>query len=256
MDAWRPGAGWPGLAERRVDVWRLLTRALTPANLKTLDAALSEEERAEADRRTHRSARDELIVARGLTRKVLARCLGIDPRELRFERDDRGRPHLAGELLREPLDFNLSHTRGVVLLAARRTETGGERVGVDVEHMRRPVHWRALAERFFSAPDVRAINALPDERQLEGFFTCWTRKEALVKAQGTGIALAFGAFGVSADPDRPPVLDPANESAWHSEAWVLQDLPMETGYRACLAASAPVEAVRLWELDTTDSDFC
>lgn len=188
-------------------------------------------------------------MARGLTRRVLGRCLETDPRGLSFERDERGRPRLADEAQRRLLDFNISHTRGELLIATRRVEEAGERIGIDVEHVRDRVSWRALSQRFFSPADVQAIGALPADDQLEGFFTCWTRKEALVKAEGTGIAHAFGAFGVSADPDRAPTLHPTNEPPWTGAAWHLQDLPMVPGYRACVATTSPVDTVRLWTCD-------
>src|SRR5439155_18666286 len=90
---------------------------------------------------------------------------------------------------------------------------------IDIEHLRPMPDALVLARRFFSAAEVEALVRLEVDRLRLCFFSCWTRKEAYVKATGEGIASRLQAFTVSTEPRRAALLDSeagANETArWH-----------------------------------------
>src|SRR5690606_35000212 len=86
--------------------------------------------------------------------------------------------------------FNLSHTRGMAVLAVTRA---GE-VGVDVESVQRRVELLALSERYFAASEHRRIAQLSGPAQREQFFRVWTLKEAYLKACGLGLRIALDSF--------------------------------------------------------------
>jgi 4'-phosphopantetheinyl transferase len=73
----------------------------------------------------------------------------------------------------------------------------GRELGVDIEVWRQTSDEAALVRRFFSPLEIAAYEALPAERRREGFFNCWTRKEAYVKAVGRGLGLALDSFDVA-----------------------------------------------------------
>ncbi|MBC7893178.1 MAG: 4'-phosphopantetheinyl transferase superfamily protein [Sphingobacteriaceae bacterium] len=84
-----------------------------------------------------------------------------------------GKPFVPGRF-----EFSLAHTNGLVVAAG--TDRG--RVGVDVESVRplEPAHFHA----FFTPAELTHIAATPDpSRELLRY---WTRREALVKADGRG----------------------------------------------------------------------
>jgi 4'-phosphopantetheinyl transferase len=228
----------PGLSQE-VHVWRTALD-LSEVCLHRLWQALDSEERERANRFHFAKDRDHFIAARGRLRAILSRYLQIQPRDLRFVYGARGKPSLAGQT--GGLRFNLAHSHGLALYAIAE----GREVGIDVEFIRPSVAGEGIAERFFSRLEVAALRSLPPTQRQVGFFTCWTRKEAFLKAHGEGLGYGLNQFSVSVAPDEPAALvaipsDP--EAAAH---WSLQDLAPGPGYVAALAVERPLGNLRCW----------
>jgi 4'-phosphopantetheinyl transferase len=147
---------------------------------------LSDEERRRGERfQRERDAR-EFRFRRAFRRVVLAPYLGASPDAVRFTAGRFGKPGLADE---PELAFNGSSRGGVVLLAVAR----GTAVGVDVEHVggawADPEEIARLVPRVATPAEERRFQALAADARVEAFARLWTRKEALLKALGTGLAL-------------------------------------------------------------------
>jgi 4'-phosphopantetheinyl transferase len=141
--------------------------------------------RADPPRRLH-------LVARGLQRLMLSRLFpAAAPRDWQFERSEAGRPSLAAAHGLD-VDFNLAHTRGLVVMAAGRDM----QLGIDVERFERRRSLE-IARRYFSPLEIAAFEALPADRQPRRFVELWTLKEAYLKAIGTGIAGGLGSMTFS-----------------------------------------------------------
>lgn len=209
--------------------WAPATEPDDPALLALLDQG----ERRRHEGMRHGPARRTHLTARAVTRLVLGDMLGVPARSLSFGAVCRtcGGPH-GKPVLRSPavpVRFSVSHSGGWCVVAFAL----GVEVGVDVEQIRLrgdmlPV--RALA------PGEREVLAgcAPAEREA-AFIRYWTRKEALLKATGDGLASDPAAIAVS-PPDRPAALlswdvDPAPPAPPH-----LTDLAAPPGYAAALAA--------------------
>jgi phosphopantetheinyl transferase len=124
--------------------------------------------------------------ARFLVRHTLSSLLGIAPAALRLRPRPGGKPELACAGLHS-LRFNLSHTRGLAMLAV--TMAGDAELGIDVECADRRVS-ADLVRAVLAPAELRAVLALPDERQSAAFLRLWTGKEAVLKAAGLGLAVA------------------------------------------------------------------
>jgi 4'-phosphopantetheinyl transferase len=85
---------------------------------------------------------------------------------------------------------------------------------VDVEMVRPDFAGEKIAERFFSPQEVRELRSLPAAVQDEGFFLCWTRKEAYIKARGEGLQIPLKSFHVSLTPTKPARLQADDSSRW------------------------------------------
>lgn len=178
------------LGENDVHLWR--TRQDIPAPLQEqLEATLSDDERVRAHRFLLPHLTVHYVAARGMLRDVLARYSRQPAADLRFTYGEHGKPSMDG-----PLRFNLSHSHGLALLAVTR----GHEVGVDLEAVRQDIMGERIAERFFSPREVQMLGALPADQQAVGFFNCWTRKEAYIKALGSGLFLALDRFDVTLAP--------------------------------------------------------
>ena len=109
------------------------------------------------------------------------------------------------------------------------------RLGVDIEKMRSEVDTVALAERFFSLRERAGLRALPDDLRVQGFFACWTRKEAFLKATGDGFSFPLADFSVTTRPDLEPSLEEIRGDTQARKQWVLVDIEVRDGYRAAVA---------------------
>ena len=206
-------------------------------------ARLDPSERTRLARLRHEERRREFVVSHGLLRRELGRALRCDPRRLRLVSAAHGKPSPAPDWPRPDVVFNISHTRGQVLVAIG-TWNG---IGVDIEHHRHLAAWCRLARRFFSPAERRALAALPVERQRAGFFACWCRKEALVKAHGDGVSVGLASFDVNVDPGAQAQVLALRGDRWPPLPWSLFDLEVGPGYSACLASAGEVEAVYCWD---------
>jgi 4'-phosphopantetheinyl transferase len=139
--------------------------------------------------------RNRYIVGRAVLRLLLGGVLNKPPALVRFRYTDRGKPEL-DETHGCRWHFNLSHSEGVALIGIARDR----RIGIDVERI--DLESRDLEDvaRIFSDDEQAAIRELPESQRAEGFYRCWVRKEAFVKAQGLGITCELKDFSVTIAP--------------------------------------------------------
>jgi 4'-phosphopantetheinyl transferase len=196
-------------------LWSARIDGMTREALDACQALLSPAERARAASHLLPSVQRARLACRGFLRMVLSRHAAVAPDVWRFGRGARGKPFVARPA-RAGLAFSLSHSGGLVICAV----TKGTRVGADIEDLRREVAERAIAARFYSDEERRALAALPATKRRYRFFALWTLREAYLKARGIGLALPLEQFEFDLDGERPRLLalpaaardDPAH---WH-----------------------------------------
>lgn len=192
------------------------------------------EEQRRADRYHFQKDRDHFIVARSRLRSILCRYLKIEPAHLHLSYGRYGKPELAGKMGNKTLRFNVSHSQGTALYAVAL----GREVGIDLENISFNVTDEEIAKiamRFFSPRDVAEFCALPVNMQKKAFITCWTRKEAYIKARGDGLSLSLDQFNVSLIPGDPPLLLKSSDGPEEAARWSLHELIPSTDYVAALA---------------------
>lgn len=223
------------LADDEVHVWRIDIEGqadLTPAR-----RILSEEERAKADR--YRFERDQrrCVLRRAALRNILANYLDTRPDQIEFSYGPRGKPELGGHFANAGYQFNLSFSGELALCAVARWP-----LGIDLEKERLVENAALVAKHFFTAEEIALQNAAADPNRV--FLRHWTRKEALIKATGSGLAVPLNAFDVSRL---------SGETAWQvtlpdafgnpTSSW-LQDIAAPSGWLAALATARRVENPR------------
>jgi 4'-phosphopantetheinyl transferase len=204
-----------------------------PAEELSDEGILAPDERARADRFHFERDRSRFIRVRVGLRTLLGGYLGIQPADIAFEYGIHGKPALAGGH-QSPLKFNVSHSDGVALMAI----SHGVEVGVDVEAIRPMADANQIAARFFSPRETAELQALP----AVSFFTCWTRKEAYLKARGDGLAQQLRAFSVTISPGATPVI--VDDEGGEGVNWSIHDLPPLAGYAAALVTRGSPRFVR------------
>jgi 4'-phosphopantetheinyl transferase len=232
------------LSENEVHVWR--TSVLQPlATIQKLRSLLSKDEIARAERFYFEKDRHRFIVSHGLLRKLLARYLNIplmSASQLRFCNNDYGKPSLDLDRQDGTLNFNLSHSDGLVLFAF----TYVRQIAVDIEYMRPDLDYQSLAEHYFSPLENQMLRALPVSARLEAFYQCWTRKEAYIKARGKGLSIPLDIFDVSLWPDEPAALLNSREDPQETARWILHALHPDPNYAAALAVEEHSWHLRCW----------
>lgn len=164
-------------------------------------------------------------------RRILASYLDQPPESLAFRDAFGGKPELNGETTR--LRFNLSHSRTVAALAVALEMD----VGVDVEDVR-PIE-ADVAKRYFSPTEFASLATLSGQSWLDAFYRCWTRKEAILKAEGVGLRIPLDAFDVSLLADEPAALLAARPKAKLTAQWNLHHLSIAEATMGALAVANP-----------------
>jgi 4'-phosphopantetheinyl transferase len=234
-DGWRR-AQRPPLDAHAVHVWRVpLDDDVRVRDYWTL---LSADEQARASRFVREVHRRRFVVAHGALRTIVAGYVDERPDALAFESAEHGKPSLRRGEDMPSIEFNLSHSDDLALIAV----TSARPVGVDLERWSADVEHLELAERFFSPSERAALHALADapEEVAAGFFAAWTRKEAYLKATGHGISRGLHHFDVALAPGEPARLLADRLDAGATERWRMVALDPAPGYSGALVVGAPL----------------
>jgi 4'-phosphopantetheinyl transferase len=209
FNSWDPNPPRLALHADKIHVWRAYLDCGDTA-LRRFEASLATDEKARAQRFVFQPDRNGFIATRGILRELLGRYLNRSPADIEFDYGPQGKPTLRTESPAERVEFNVSHSHGMALLAFAL----GRHVGVDVELIRPDFADQKIAERYFSPQEVAELRGLPPALQDEGFFLCWTRKEAYIKARGEGLQVPLTSFTVSLTPGEPELLQAADSFRW------------------------------------------
>jgi len=198
--------------------------------VRELGELLSPSERLRASRFAFDLDRNRFIVARARLRQFLAIRLDVPPASVELIFGRRGKPALAPRLACSGLRFNVSHSEDVAVYAfAFQCE-----VGIDVEAIRAIKYADSIATRLFSKFENDVYHALEPENKVLGFFNCWTRKEAFIKALGEGLYYRLDRFDVSLAPGDPVKILRVEEKCGNDCGWHLNAFCPAPGYVAAI----------------------
>jgi 4'-phosphopantetheinyl transferase len=235
-------AGLDGPATGTADVWWARRQDARVHHAGLLDEV--EQRRWAAYRRDE--DRERFLVGCALAKTVLAGYTGRPPAGIRFDRTCArcGQPHGKPTLNGSDFEHSVAHSGDLIAVAVARAP-----VGVDVEQLdgrRRPVGGRgdpdALARLVFSAAERTALAAADPADRARQFLVTWTRKEAVTKATGDGLRVAFSDVVVAGGAEPPRLISWPYPQAPQSAS--LLDLDAGAGYVAALAVIGPCRAVR------------
>jgi 4'-phosphopantetheinyl transferase len=168
----------PLLRDRDVHLWRV---DLSGDASLGMDAILDASEQERAARFVFVRDRNRYLHAHHALRVLLGAYLCMPPKDVRIEHGRHGKPFLNGQ----SLGFNISHSADCGIVAISRASE----IGVDLEVLKLPHETRRFAESVFSVSELDALSAVPEMELAAAFFSCWTRKEAYLKALGIGFTI-------------------------------------------------------------------
>lgn len=216
------------LESKQIHVW-CATLSDFDSKLSHFHALLSGAERRRAERFRSSKDCDFYVLRRGILREILGRYLEQHPSEIGFSYGRFGKPEIKGDRVRGPLHFNVSHSGDLALYAV----TPACPIGVDVEHLRPVLHFEEIASQFFSPREAEILMALPIDFRMDGFFACWTRKEAYLKATGEGIGEGLAKVEVTLPPGEEGF--PLTGKSETRTEWQLRSFSAAPGYLAAVA---------------------
>lgn len=235
------------MTDNEVRVWRL-GFDWPSSQVARLQLVLSSAELERAERFHFEVDRRRSVVARGCLRLLLGEILGVPPKSLCFEYGEFGKPRLPN-LQAHGIQFNVSHSGDLILIAIAK----GRAVGVDVERIRSDVDLDGVAACFFSLNECTSLALLAGGAKCEGFFACWTRKEAFLKAKGGGLSAPLDQFDVSLLPGQDTCLLETRPDRDEAGRWKLVSLAAPAGYVAALAVEGHDWTLRCF--DVSDLTF-
>ena len=236
---WALPAALPVLAEGSLDLW-LFSQTQPPAVEQRLWPLLSAEEQARALHFATPALRARYTVRRAVLRRMLSHYSEFPATALPFEFGPRGKPALPAALLH----FNLSHSGDLALLGIWRDGP----LGVDIEALQAIPDMASVARYHFSALEQAEWFSLGPDQQVAAFYRCWTRKEALIKADGSGLSIPLTAFDVSLLPGEAARLRRLDVAHIAELPWLLHDAAAVPGYQTALCCASPLRRLRHWQV--------
>jgi 4'-phosphopantetheinyl transferase len=204
---------------------------------------LALDERERAARFVRARDRRRFTCCRAALRMILGGLLHQPPESLRFRAAVRGKPELdrvssgenhAGQ--QHALYFNVSHSSELALIGVCR----GHELGVDLEKVRTIHEADRIVASFFSPAEHAEFATIHDDLKPLAFFRGWTRKEAILKGLGIGLAGLSARyetrFGTS---ELVPHFTPVSPVARVDE-WQLWEAGPRADFVATVAVRVPV----------------
>lgn len=202
-----------------------------PEAVHAAAALLSNAERKRASRFTFARERRRFIVARSRLRQLLGVRLGVSPDSVELVSGQYGKPALAGRFSDQDLRFNVSHCEDIAVYAFSRARD----IGIDVEAVRVMHDAEDIAARFFSRRERVSYRVLKPRYRPLGFFNCWTRKEAFIKAVGEGLNYPLEMFDVSLAPGEPARILRIGNTFGDACGWRLHSFSPAPGFIGAVA---------------------
>lgn len=194
-----------------------LSTASQPPGLSAAELRRAASFARPADRAAYATAHTAL-------RQLLGGYLDRPPGALTFVREPcpgcagpHGRPAVIQAGGGPPLHFSLAHSRGLIAVAV-----APRVIGVDVERLPSPETVEACARALHPGEQAELAAAPPGERRAH-FGRLWTRKEAYLKALGTGLSRHPRTDYLGSDLSRRPA------------RWAVLDLPAGPEHAAAIA---------------------
>lgn len=181
---WKQPLNPLSINEGEVHIWKTSLSAPMERS-KSLIQSLSKDEHTRADRILCEQRRQRNKIARGYLRKILSVYVKNSPSDLIFYYGPHGKPFLYQPGQEKKIEFNLSHSENLMVI----TISKNSRVGIDLEHIRNVSEKNVIIKKFFSVQDQQIFTSFSEEEKKFAFFSCWTYKEAYLKALGVGLSV-------------------------------------------------------------------
>lgn len=240
MPHWQKAAVPFKLQAGELHIWKIELNH-EDSQWQPLMSLLSNDEQIKADRFRFAMHRRRYVFGRTSLRKLLGGYLDRTPETLRFAYNSHGKPFLAND--DSGLSFNVAHSEDLMLAAF----VLNKEIGIDIETIQPQIDYMGIAQRLFSEQENNTLQHLPEEKRIGAFFRAWTRKEAYIKAQGTGLSYPLNCFSVSMDETSISALD-GQDGSQENKSWQIHNIEVSNFHSAAIAIEAAMWDIQHYHL--------
>ncbi|MFD2726454.1 4'-phosphopantetheinyl transferase family protein [Hyunsoonleella rubra] len=206
------------------------------SNISFFSNHLSDDEKLRASKFHFKKDEERFIVFRGVLRFISGKYLNLKPEAVTFKYGEFGKPEFA---LKADLKFNISHSKDMAVMGF----VNNFDIGIDIEFMKSDFHVMDIADNYFSKHEIQMLREFPENLQTEGFYRCWTRKEAFIKAKSKGLSFPLDAFSISIDSANEAELYETLWDANEKDLWHISPFETAKNYKAALAIKGNIENI-------------
>lgn len=225
--------------EREVHIWMIDFKSSLFAQEHFDYSILSNEEVMRAKNFKLDQHKVQFLTSHVYLRLILSRYLHCSPKTICYGVEEYGKPFLMGQNESYKIYFNMSHSEGAVLYAI----TLNAQIGADIELIKDNLDIYELLDNVFTAHEKSLFKNINAEKKYKVFYNVWTRKEAYLKAIGTGLNFPLNKLEVSVLPDAPAKLISVNGDEKFAIPWFLYSLDL-TKYSAAIAIKREKNIIR------------
>jgi len=215
------------LESKNVDIW-LIDKNKYNSDVKYFWEILSFKEREKALRFRFEKDKNCFVIARGILRVLLGKYILKDPKKIEFQYSENGKPSIESN---EKVKFNLSHSKDAIVIGFVKDYE----IGVDVEFIKKDMEFEDIANSFFSEEEIHELMCFNKKEKSQAFFNCWTRKEAFIKAEGSGLSFPLNEFVVSLKNKNSAKLLSTKWDETEKEKWSLEAFTPFENYIGAIA---------------------
>jgi 4'-phosphopantetheinyl transferase len=229
----------PPLEAGEVQLWRIDLAGGTGLRDR-FTTLLTHSEKLHASRYRLAQARDHFSIGRACLRTLLANASGLSPHSIPITTGVHGKPE-SQNLNGHSIAFNVAHSKHTILIVLSRNGP----VGVDVEYFDRPTDIMDVAKHNFTETETNSLEAItdPDIRH-KTFYRYWTRKEAVLKADGRGLIASLASFDVSFESLHQHPIRMHESTDGQGKLFFVSDLALGIEAAAAIALESPNSPIK------------
>lgn len=178
------------LSNNQIDIWQADLNENRLFQLSSYFYILNQEEKENASNFKETYQKKYYILSHVILRLLLSKYTGVDPALIEIHKNKYGKPFITSH----NLQFNISHSKNKLAIAIAVCE-----VGIDIEYVNPNFDINEILNVTLSINEELNIKKLKPNLQKKQFYLYWTKKEALLKAIGTGINMDLNKLEISDD---------------------------------------------------------
>ncbi|MES2615190.1 MAG: 4'-phosphopantetheinyl transferase superfamily protein [Bdellovibrionota bacterium] len=236
------------LDANHVHLWKVF---LTEDELciRQLEQSLSQHELDRANAFHNKKDRSCFITARSILKKILSKYTNIPIHKIILSYSEFGKPYLASEENVLPIQFSVTHSNNVIVLAF----TLESPIGVDIEQLSPIPDFDSIAKIVFSEIEYDTWSNISFENKLQFFYQLWTYKESVIKALGYGFSYDTKKFTITETTKKPTII--FHDSSQKANLWTIEKIFVDDMYCAAFATQQLTPKVHYFEYCLDASAF-